>query len=504
MKIKKIEQLADIVRDAKKAGKKVVHCHGVFDLLHIGHIRHLEQARRMGDLLVVTITPDRFVDKGPHRPAFTERLRAEAIASLGVVDFVAVNHWATAEETLRLLRPNVFVKGVEFKDTASDMTGKIGREEIVAREIGTELAFTDDIVFSSTNLINRYLSSFPEEIDQYLQLFRSRYDLDTILEKIEKMATLRILVVGDTILDAYQYCEPLGKSTKDPVLTVLYQSEDLFAGGVLAIANHLANFSDHVDLLTILGGVESHEAFIRKQLHKNVSPQFYYKNNASTLIKRRFVDGYSFNKLFEVYIMDDSEIDEAGDNRICRFLEENLDAYDLVLVADYGHGAVSHRMIQTLCGKSNFLALNVQSNSGNRGFNTVTRYSHADYVCIAEHEIRLETRKRSGPLRPMMETLGEMLKTRQFVVTRGRKGCLVANDKNEFVAVPAFAKSVVDRVGAGDAFLAVTSMASVLGFSEEELGFLGNVAGSLAVETLGNQKAIEKLSVKKNIVSLMK
>src|SRR4030043_2067403 len=159
-KIKKLEELAKILQLYRSQNKKIVYCHGVFDLLHIGHIRHLEQARRMGDVLVVTITPDRYVDKGPHRPAFTENLRTEAIASLNCVDYVAINQWLTAEETLRLLRPDFYVKGSEFKNISSDMTGKIGREEQVVQEIGATLAFTKDITFSSTNLINRYLSIF--------------------------------------------------------------------------------------------------------------------------------------------------------------------------------------------------------------------------------------------------------------------------------------------------------------------------------------------------------
>src|SRR5215510_1323536 len=111
-KIKKVDELARALEPLRAAGKKIVHCHGVFDLLHIGHIKHLEAARKLGDLLVVTLTPDRFVNKGPHRPAFPERLRAEALASLSCVSFVAVNEWPTAVETIERLRPNFYVKGV--------------------------------------------------------------------------------------------------------------------------------------------------------------------------------------------------------------------------------------------------------------------------------------------------------------------------------------------------------------------------------------------------------
>ena len=103
-KIKKISDLAEILREIR-SGKKLVLCHGVFDLLHIGHIRYFEQAKKYGDILIVTVTPDRFVNKGPERPAFPENLRAEAIAALDVVDYVAINEWPTAVETIHILKP---------------------------------------------------------------------------------------------------------------------------------------------------------------------------------------------------------------------------------------------------------------------------------------------------------------------------------------------------------------------------------------------------------------
>ena len=184
-KIKKINDLSLVLSSLRSEGEKIVHCHGVFDLLHIGHIRYLEQAKGMGDVLVVTVTPDRYVDKGPNRPAFPEKLRAEALASLHCVDFVAINEWPTAEETLRLLRPDIYVKGSEFKNVESDPTGKIGREEKVIREIGVKLAFTEDIVFSSSNLINRFFSNFPEEVEEYLSVFRNRYSLNEVLSYLD-------------------------------------------------------------------------------------------------------------------------------------------------------------------------------------------------------------------------------------------------------------------------------------------------------------------------------
>lgn len=156
MKIFDINGLANKVKSLKASGKKIVHCHGCFDLMHPGHIKYFQSAKKMGDILVVTVTPDVYVDKGAGRPVFNENLRTESIAALECVDFVAINKWATACETLRLLRPDIYVKGQEFENL-EDKTGKIQIEFAVIREIGAEIRFTHEIVFSSTELINKYL-----------------------------------------------------------------------------------------------------------------------------------------------------------------------------------------------------------------------------------------------------------------------------------------------------------------------------------------------------------
>jgi len=152
MKILDLDALAEKLSELKTRGKRIVHCHGCFDMMHPGHIKYFQASKKMGDILVVTLTPDRFVDKGPNRPVFDQDLRAESIAALECVDYVAVNRWPTAEETLRLLLPDYYVKGQEF-EKLHDKTGKIHKEVEVVRQIKAEMRFTHEIVFSSSKLI---------------------------------------------------------------------------------------------------------------------------------------------------------------------------------------------------------------------------------------------------------------------------------------------------------------------------------------------------------------
>src|SRR5690606_28480361 len=101
-------------------GQRIVLAHGCFDLLHLGHARYLAAARQLGDVLIVTVTPDAWVNKGPRRPVFADHERAEMLAALRCVDAVAVNRWPTAEQTLALLRPHVYAQGAEYRDSADD------------------------------------------------------------------------------------------------------------------------------------------------------------------------------------------------------------------------------------------------------------------------------------------------------------------------------------------------------------------------------------------------
>ena len=109
-KIQTLDALAVILQSFRGEKKTIVHCHGVFDLVHPGHLRYFGEAKSFGEVLVVTLSPDRFVNKGPERPVFNQNLRAEALAALQVVDFVAINDTPSAVETILRLQPDIYAK----------------------------------------------------------------------------------------------------------------------------------------------------------------------------------------------------------------------------------------------------------------------------------------------------------------------------------------------------------------------------------------------------------
>lgn len=487
-----------------RGGKKVVQCHGVFDLLHIGHIKHLQNAKSFGDILVVSITADAFVNKGPGRPYFTEHLRAEALASLSCVDYVVVNHHPTAIEAIHAIRPDYYVKGVEYQETEKDITGKITEEEEAVKSVGGQMNFTKDIVFSSSALLNRFFSPFTQEVITYLDEFKSRYHVSDVINFLENAKNLKVLLIGEAIIDVYRYSNAIGKSGKEPVLVAKYNREEVYIGGSLAIANHLSSFCQEVTCVAALGEKGEYEEFIRANLKENVKPVFHYKKHSPTIVKRRYLEEYTSQKLFEIYEIEDCYFDDDQEKAFNENIEQIIQDYDVVIVADYGHGLLDTSTIRKIEEKAKFLAVNTQANAGNHGFNCISKYDKADYVCIASRELQLNFRQKHISCEDQIQKLMAEHNYKTVNVTSGNKGSFICRQGDAITNTPAFATKTKDRVGAGDAVLAVTSLLVAQGAPNDIVGFVGNVVGSEAVNIMGNSSFIEKISLMKHIVHMMK
>ncbi len=503
-KILTLDELADKSADYSRQGQRVVLCHGTFDLMHAGHIRHLQQARAAGDVLLVTVTADAYVNKGPGRPVFSDTLRVETLAALACVDHVAVNHDVTSIELIKKVKPSLYVKGSDYKSAENDLTGNITHEAQAVQEGGGEIFFTDDITFSSSTLLNEHFGVFSSETRDYLRKFNVTYQNSDVIGMLKTLGELKVLVVGDAIVDEYHYTTPLGQTGKGNVLAVKYNTQEQFAGGSIAVANHVAGFVKDVTLVAGLGKTDSHEAFIRSKLAENITPIFFYREDAPTVVKRRFVDA-DMAKLFEVYFFNEDPMPETLEVEICAWLEEKVAEFDVVMVPDYGNGFITNAMIQRLCDHSRFLAVNTQINSGNRGYHVISRYRRADFISLNEPELRLAAHSRQEPLEDVAEYVGSMLSAPYMAVTRGTKGVFMADRKHDKRHVtPALSTKVLDRIGAGDAFLSLASLCLGAGMPSEIASFVGSAAAALDVQIVCNREPISSVILFKYITTLLK
>lgn len=497
--------MAETLAAHKRQGKRVVLCHGTFDLLHIGHIRHFRQAAAMGDVLAVTLTPDRWINKGPGRPAFAEQLRLEAVAALDMVDCVALAHWPTAVETLHLLKPDIYVKGKEYANPQDDLTGGITLERQAVEAEGGELRFTDDLVFSSSSLINRYLGALSDEARRYLEHFSKRHGADEVLGWLDKVRSVRALLVGETIIDEYHYCESIGKSGKEPILASRFLKEERFMGGVLAVVNHVRGLGAEAAVISCLGDAPSHEDFILETLDPKARRHFLRIPGSPTIVKRRFVEHYPFQKLFEVYIMNGMEEKQARVGQAnLEVVRRAMGEADAVLALDYGHGMIGPDMVRLLCEEAPFLAVNTQVNAANHGYNTISKYARADFVGLSERELRIDVRSRDGDLDAIIADAADRLGAGTLYVTKGREGALCHTRRDGTGRVPALVDHFVDRVGAGDAVFAVTSLLAKVGAPRDVIGLIGNAAGAIAVQNVSNSRSLDAAQLAKYLSHLLK
>lgn len=504
-KIKNPNELAKIIANLKKRGKKIVQCHGVFELVHPGHIFHFEAAKKQGDVLVVSVTADKFVNKGPGRPIFPAEVRAKALASMEFVDYVAINNDFNAVNLLKKIKPDIYLKGSEYESALKDPSRNLYKEAKAVESVGGRVMFTYEETHSSTNFLKNYFDLYPEEVKQFLNVFGKRYSARSVIDILKGLRDMKVLVIGETIIDEYHYCKGMGKIPKDNLISTRYLNDETFAGGALACVNHLAGFCKNVHLATVIGERNNYEDFIKRKLKPNVKAKFFYDKEGQTIVKRRFIDPTFFDKMFEIYYFDDKNLPDKVSGQIINHLNKTLKQYDAVIVTDYGHGFFSDKIISVLAKKAKFLAVNTQTNSANMGFNLITKYPRADYVCIDEPEARLAFHKKDHHIQEIINDILKSVKIKKLIITRGHQGSVACEyGKKNLYATPVFSSRIVDRVGAGDAFLAITSPCVANGAPMDIVGLIGNAVGALHVAVVGNKSSIEPDILYKFIHTLLK
>ena len=504
-KIFSLEKLQKIIAKEKVKKKKIVLCHGVFDLLHIGHIKHFKEAKKNGDILVVTLTPDVYVNKGPNRPAFNEKLRMEALASLDDVDYVALNLTPTATKIIYKLKPHIYCKGSDYKNHKKDISGQIKNEIRAVKNIKGKIIYTKDLTFSSSKLINQYENIYSDLQKLFIKKIKKKYTFSKIRSLIDSFKKIKVLIIGETILDQYIFCEALGKSGKEPILALRDIDTEEYLGGAAAISRHLSTFCKQISLLTMVGEKGEHLENIKQRLPKNVNFKYIKKKNSPTIIKRRFLDKISNNKVLGVYTINDEILSGKNEKLFNNILKKTIPNFDLVIVSDYGHGLISKKSANLICKLSKYLALNAQVNAANVGYHSMRNYKNVDCVIINEKEIRHETRDRNSKIEDLMKSLADQQNIKNLIVTQGSSGSVLYNKKDKkFNSCEAYAKTSVDKIGAGDAMLSIIALCLKSKFNGELALLAASLAAAHSVETIGNKEAINKTQILKTLDNILK
>ena len=494
-KIFEIDELRLKLKKLKnyKPSMKVVLCHGVFDIIHIGHIRYFKEAKKKGNFLIVSVTADKYVNKGIGRPYFKSSLRLEFLSSIKEIDAICISNNASAVSNINKIKPNYYLKGPDFKNLQSDLSKKIYAEKKAVEKNGGKLIFSKDITFSSSSIINAYFDK-PNEINQkFINRVKKTKFTNELINNINKISKLKILVLGETIIDKYTISEPLGKPGKDAHLVVKNKNDKTFIGGAAAVAKNISSFCKNVTFISFIGEKKGHLSLLNKNL-KNIKKFLIYKKNSPTIVKKRFIDEITNRKLFGEYFLNDKLISKNDETKILNYL--NKKKYDLIILLDYGHGLITKNISEKIKKHSNFIAVNAQINSSNIGHHSIKKFRGSSLLLINESELRHEVRDKESNLISIAKKFKKENKFKNIIVTSGYKGSLLVENNQKTIECPAFEnKEVIDKVGAGDTMLSIVAPLFYLKNNSHTSILIGNLSGAISVRNFANSVSLDKLKL---------
>ena len=492
MKKYNLENVGKTAKIIKEKGKKIGLCHGVFDVLHAGHISHFEEVKKKCDYLFVTITEDKFVNKGPNRPVNNHYFRAKVLESLRQVDYVAINFSPDATQSIRQIKPDFYFKGKDYKGK-KDLTERLYKEIKEVRKVNSKIIYTESPLQSSTEIINK---SFSYILDSKLTKFLEKKNkaklLSQSLESLKKIENKKVLIIGDAIIDQYDSVKPLNKPLKESILATRYLKTDIYLGGVFAAATNLSQFNNNVSVCTLMGNDKDIKQPL-ENFKKKIKTKIFYENKKVTTRKRRFVENAYNKKISEVYFMDDNLLGLKNKKKILSYLKKETSKFDAVILIDYGHGFIDNDIYNILRQKAKFLAINCQTNSANLGFNLITKYPVSDFICIDEPELRLAASDNISKIEEIVKSqITKKIKCKNITITRGRNGSFSYSGSNVLNTPALISDKVIDTIGAGDVFLVITSLLYSTKSDQLVTNIIENIAGALKVDIFGHSKSISR------------
>ncbi len=490
------EALLSMRMELKAQGKAFVQCHGCFDIVHPGHIRHLRFAKAQGDVLLVSITGDLSIGKGEGRPLIPEELRAENLAALDFVDWVYIEPTPTASELLGQVKPDVYIKGREYEFNHDP---RFTAEQRAVEDGGGRVVFSSgDVVFSSTALIASMEQSVDPNSQRISQLTGTEaLQGEALYGLISSFRDKRVLVVGETILDTYVLCDQPEVAGESPVMTLRPLERRRYVGGAGIIARHIAAMGARPILLTPMADDELSRDVSQQLTAEGVEVHSFEVAGAITE-KQRFLVGAQ--KVMKLDLVEPMVLDAA---RVGAFVDL---ASDLAarcrchgaVIADFGQGLFSSSLLQRVCGGLRQL-VDVMAGDVSGRRSSLSAMRNMDLVCPSELELREAFRLYDEGLPLVAWKFMEATKCKSAIVTMGSEGLIAFDRMGQSVGhgdgwdsrlkaeyVPALCGHAVDALGCGDSLIAAATLGLISHGGLLPSTFLGAVSAAVQAQRIGN------------------
>lgn len=472
-KIKTREELRTIIGSRPRA-KTVVMCHGTFDLVHPGHIRHLMYAKSKADVLVASLTADAHVTKDDNRPYVPQDLRAMSLAAFEVVDYVIIDHSPTPLENLRYLEPDYFAKGSEY--VQGGLHPKTAEEVTTLEGFGGKIIFTPaDVVYSSSNFINGAPPNLASEKIVAL-LDNEGLQFTDLMKSLQKARGLRVHVVGDAIVDSVTHCTLLGGPTVNPTFSVKHEDQIDVPGGAAIVAKHFREAGAEVTFTSVFGADPLKDLVLQDLSGRGIVCNEIIDPRRPTTHKNVFTVGTQ--RMLKVDRVDNRPVGE----RTLRVIQDSIASrrVDAVVFSDFRHGIFNRQSIPALTACMPAGAFSVADSQVASRWGNILDFQDFNLITPNELEARFALAAQDTPPRALALELCERTRCQTLLLKRGEKGLLTCLKKNGeppiCFTLDSLATSFVDATGAGDALLAFAT----LGLMTSGSGVVASILGSIA------------------------
>jgi rfaE bifunctional protein kinase chain/domain len=497
-KIKTVDELTKCLGPRPRT-KKVIMCHGTFDIVHPGHIRHLMYAKSKADILVASLTADKHITKANFRPFVPQELRAMNLAALELVDYVVIDPEAKPLKNLSVIQPDYFAKGYEYVSGGLDPRTK---EELeVLEKYGGEFIYTPgDVVYSSSAIIEAQPPDLSTEKLIALLDAEGLHFAD-LRAAVAKLKDIRVHVVGDTIVDSYTYTTLIGGNTKTPTFSVRLESQHDYVGGAGIVAKHLNAAGANVTFTTVLGDDALKDFVLRDLKEAGVKVNAVIDRTRPTTNKNAFIaDHY---RLLKVDRVDNRSISDKIASEMQSMVKKT--SADAIVFSDFRHGIFNRSTIPNLVAAIPAKMYRVADSQVASRWGNILEFKGFDLITPNEREARFALGDQDSVVRPLGLELYRQAECKTLMLKMGERGLItyraapkVDEDVRSFFVVDSFAQNVVDAVGSGDALLAYATLAMVATGNAFIASILGSIAAAVECEHDGNtpvqpQQVLEKL-----------
>ena len=468
------------IRNNAKPEDRIGFVSGNFNVIHPGHLRLLRFAAECCDFLVIGVLANEV-----GAVVVDESHRLEAMDSVSWGDHVFILR-DQPHHFVERLQPAVVVKGNEHEQREN-------LERDAVESYGGRLLFgSGDLTFSSVNLLAEEFHRLPTHSIQKPADFAIRhgFEIANLAEVIGKMSDLYVVIIGDTIVDEYITCDPVGLSREDPTIVVTPIMQKRFVGAAGIVAGHAAGMGARVSFFSLVGD-DAEGEFAEEVLREfGVTPHLLIDKSRPTTLKQRF---RAENKtLLRVNRVRQHEMSrELCDTMLAR-VEAALDGADVVFFSDFNYGCLPQHFVDRVidsCRERNVMMVADSQSSSQVG--DVSRFQHMALMTPTEHEARLAVRDFHSGLVVLAEKLRQESCAENIIVTLGSEGVLIhaaLTESERWLTdrLKAMNQAPKDPAGAGDSLLTGAALALAVGANIWEAAFLGSIAAAHQVGRLGN------------------